>query len=71
GIGVYDLSAIGINNGTKSRGYLSTGSKYSNGTTSSYGSSFTTNDIIGMSVNVDSGELEFYKNGIYDNNPLS
>jgi hypothetical protein len=46
-----------------SRGYLSTGVKYSNGTTASYGASFTTNDVIGIAVDVDGGTVAFYKNG--------
>ena len=62
GLGVYSASAIGTSNGTKSRGYLSTGVKYSNGTTTAYGASFTTNDVIGMAVDVDAGTVEFFKN---------
>ena len=33
------------------------------GTDSSYGDSFTTNDIIGIALNLDDNELIFYKNG--------
>jgi len=64
GLGIYSASAIGTANGTKSRGYLSSGVKYSNGSTSAYGATFTTGDVIGMAVDVDAGTLEFYKNNV-------
>jgi hypothetical protein len=39
---------------------------YDNGslTISSYGSTYTTGDIIGISINADNGEVIFYKNGV-------
>jgi hypothetical protein len=37
--------------------------KYNNGSGSSYGASFTTNDIIGIAFDADNGTLTFYKNG--------
>jgi len=42
-----------------------TGNKYVNGTTSSYGATYATNDIIGIAVDLDSGTktVTFYKNG--------
>lgn len=64
GLGIYSASAIGTVNGTKSRGYLSSGVKYSNGSTSAYGATFTTGDVIAMAVDVDAGTLEFYKNNV-------
>ena len=51
-------------NSTASRFYRNGGQKFSNGTeTSSYGASFTTNDIIGIALNLDDGEITFFKNG--------
>ena len=48
--------------------YGSNGNKYDydNGspTISSYGSTYTTGDIIGISINGDNGEVVFYKNGV-------
>jgi len=45
-----------------SYGYYNDGSKYSGTSASAYGSSFTTNDIIGMLAG--NGTLTFYKNGV-------
>jgi hypothetical protein len=42
--------------------YHSDGSKYSNNSGSSYGATFTTNDIIGVAFDADNGTLTFYKN---------
>ena len=39
------------------------GSKKVNGTSSTYGASFTTNDIIGVAFDVDNLNVTFYKNG--------
>ena len=38
------------------------GTKYVNGTNSSYGSTFTANDIIGIAFDADSNQITFYKN---------
>jgi hypothetical protein len=40
------------------------GSKFSNGTTASYGATYTTNDVIGVALDIDSGTLTFYKNNV-------
>jgi hypothetical protein len=45
-----------------SYGYYNNGDKYSGTSASAYGSSFTTNDIIGMLAG--NGTLTFYKNGV-------
>lgn len=45
------------------RTYVSTGQK-SNNTKTSYGSSYTTNDIIGVALDLDNGTIGFYKNGV-------
>ena len=44
-------------------GYLNNGLKYNNASGSSYGASFTTNDVIGVALDLDAGTLVFYKNG--------
>jgi hypothetical protein len=43
-------------------GYYSDGQKYNNGSGSNYGASFTTNDIIGVALDMAAGTLVFYKN---------
>ena len=43
--------------------YYSSGQKYNNGTAALYGATYTTNDIIGIALNMDSGSVTFYKNG--------
>ena len=67
GIGPPDVSITGnLGSGTPSGfGYGSeTGAKYSDGGNSSYGSSWTSGDVIGVAFDADVGELSFYKNGI-------
>jgi len=41
----------------------SNGNKWIDGTSTSYGASYTTNDIIGIALNLDDDEITFYKNG--------
>ena len=43
--------------------YYSNGDKYDESGSSSYGDSYTTNDIIGVAADLDNGNLTFYKNG--------
>ena len=45
-----------------SYGYIAGGQKYNNATGTSYGASYTTNDIIGIALNMDAGTLTYYKN---------
>ena len=45
-------------------GYYYDGKKYNNAGSSSYGASYTTNDIIGIALDLDAGTLIFYKNGV-------
>lgn len=47
--------------------YVSSGSKRNNTSTSSYGNSWTTNDVIGVALDLDVGEIKFYKNGTVQN----
>jgi len=47
------------------RGYLSlNGNKYTGSSGSAYGATWTTNDIIGMALDLDAGTLTFYKNNV-------
>ena len=43
--------------------YFSDGNKYVDAIQTSYGASYTTNDIIGIALNLDDDEITFYKNG--------
>jgi len=54
-------NGLGSNNGGFE--YLNDGFKWGNGSTSSYGSSWNTNDIIGVALDCDNQTLVFYKNG--------
>ena len=51
-------------NSTQSRWYRNQGQKFNNSTeTTGYGATFAANDIIGVALNLDDGEITFYKNG--------
>ena len=54
-------------------GFNDGGTKYVNGSSSSYGSGFGNNDIIGVAANLDDGEVVFYVNGTAENSgtPIS
>ena len=43
--------------------YQHNAKKYDDGGSSDYGATWTTNDIIGVALNLDDGEITFYKNG--------
>jgi len=43
-------------------GYYQTGAKFNNGSSSAYGASYTTNDVIGIALDLDAGTVVFYKN---------
>lgn len=43
--------------------YRSNGDKLVDGTSSAYGATYTTTDIVGVAVNTDGGTITFYKNG--------
>lgn len=65
-----NTSSTDIANTNQFLGYPSTGYAYStsgnkatNNTNTAYGSSYTTNDIIGVAFDADNGTLIFYKNG--------
>tara|TARA_R100000353_G_scaffold175925_2_gene147794 strand:- start:75 stop:3182 length:3108 start_codon:yes stop_codon:yes gene_type:complete len=60
-------SAVGylLSGGKDSIAYYNNGSSYINGTpNSSYGASYTGDDIIGVALNLDGNEITFYKNGV-------
>jgi hypothetical protein len=42
--------------------YTQNGNKYVNTTSSAYGSTYTTNDVIGVALDLDAGTITFYKN---------
>ncbi len=44
--------------------YGANGAKYNNSTGVGYGATYTTNDVIGIAYDADSGTLTFYKNGV-------
>ena len=44
--------------------YFDLNGKWNNNSNSSYGATYTTNDIIGMALDMDAGTLIFYKNGV-------
>jgi len=67
-------NSFGVQNATASLGtycggdangwsYFIDGNKYNNNTATSYGASYTTNDVIGIALDMDAGTLTFYKNG--------
>jgi hypothetical protein len=59
-----DSNGLGNAGGTVSYGYVTTGSKRSSAGTVAYGSSYTTNDVIGIALDMDAGTLTFYKNNV-------
>jgi len=44
--------------------YAHTGVKRNNNTSTAYGATYTTNDIIGVALDLDGGTLTYYKNGV-------
>ena len=71
-IGLIDVDQMLQGNGyfmIKSRGYSynNDGQKSNNDSSASYGNSYTTNDIIGVAMDLDNGKLYFSKNGTYQN----
>jgi hypothetical protein len=43
--------------------YMADGQKFNAATLAAYGASFTTNDVIGIALDMDAGTITFYKNG--------
>lgn len=42
--------------------YVQNGNKFNNNTAAAYGATYTTNDVIGVALDLDNGTLTFYKN---------
>ena len=53
--------------------YATTGSIFNNGSGTAYGATFTTNDVIGVALDMDAGKIWWSKNGTFQNsgNPSS
>ena len=71
-IGITDINQLGTNGGAPGYtpngvGYFASGVKSLNTSTSSYGNSFTTNDVIGIAIDADNGAVYFSKNGTFQN----
>jgi hypothetical protein len=47
--------------------YSANGNKYNNASNSAFGVSWTTNDIIGVALDLDNHKIYFHKNGVYMN----
>ena len=66
--GLSNAVAIGICNTSPSRtieiSYQNNGNKNSGGTITAYGSTYTTNDVIGVAVDCDLQTVTFYKNNV-------
>jgi hypothetical protein len=62
-----------IGGNANSWGYHASGLTYTNATSSSYGNTWTVNDIIGVAFDADNGKLYFSKNGTFQNsgNPVT
>ena len=61
-----NLSASVANqSGVDSTGYqyMANGEKFNSSVLAAYGASFTTNDVIGIALDMDAGTITFYKNG--------
>jgi hypothetical protein len=56
----WGLTNVGSTSG--SYGYATDALKYNNGSTASYGATYTTGDVIGVALDLDAGTLVFYKN---------
>jgi len=69
--GILDMAYTGTddpnNSVTNAFGYFGSGQKNVSGTASSYGNSYTTNDIIGIAIDMDNNKLYFSKNGTFQN----
>jgi len=63
-IGIVDFATINTNFPLSPNcvTYASSGVKFIDGTSSAYGSSYTTGDIIGLAINANTGSITFYKN---------
>ena len=53
--------------GSYAYGYYAAGTSWNNNSSSSYGDTYTTNDIIGIAMDLDNSKLYFSKNGVFQN----
>jgi hypothetical protein len=65
--GVFSTAVDDSGNNTDGYGYYENGNKVRNGSYQSYGSSFTTGDIVGCAFDLDNGKVYFSKNGTFQN----
>jgi len=65
GVAPPDLFNKEIGETSTSYSYTYSGTKYTNGSTSAYGNSYTANDIIGVALDLDNGKIWFSKNGTF------
>ena len=56
-----------IGEGSYAYGYYAAGTSWNNNSSSSYGDTYTTNDIIGIAMDLDNSKLYFSKNGVFQN----
>lgn len=69
-VGIYRTSDTAFRNGfaygisTSSYVYYYDGRKKTNNTLTTYGASWTTNDVIGVALDLDAGTITFYKNNV-------
>ena len=66
------VSAVNQNDNVPGHGaygwaYCSNGLKFNNGINSSYGSTYAAGDVIGCALDMDSGEVRWSKNGVFQN----
>jgi len=63
-VGVLKIGGTNAELGSTADGYayLQSGNKYNNGSSTAYGASYTSNDVIGIALDLDAGTLVFYKN---------
>ena len=63
----YEYKTANLASGDDGYGYYTTGNKYNPSTATSYGNTFTTNDVIGVALDMDNGKIYFSKNGTFQN----
>lgn len=62
GIGVHQTGSVG--RFVNEIGYCTDGTKYVGATNSAYGATYTTNDVIGVALDMNGGTVTFYKNNV-------
>lgn len=70
GVGITDAATFtdGVNPPTNCFMYVgASGNKFTNGTTTAYGSTYTTNDVIGVAIDLTNGAIYFAKNNTWQN----